>query len=216
MIARIDAGIVVQEGSLPMTINGTQYTTLDALRVGTGQDWRDYEPATPQPWQEKSASVATATGWTHTVTDRPIIDIRAETIARLGEISRAAQDAIVRSHGKSAEYSRNVDQINAADSPERTAFLTGKSTAFAGWTTYELDGVTVRKVVVAGNVQSFIDYVLDANYLAAAVGDAIVNERGRLIQLAKVEADPATCYGFIAQYQAFVDGKLAGLAKQAP
>lgn len=95
--------------------------------------------------------------------------MRDGTIKKLSEISKAAQDSIVRSPGKSAEYDRNIAMIGAPDSVERTAFLLAKSGSFAGWKTLNLDG-TLRYEVVSGTAQSFVDYVSDARALCVAAG----------------------------------------------
>lgn len=168
--------------------------------------------------EEFASSSLIAKGWVIQDPPQPpaptLEEVRASAVNQINETSRQMLDLLVYSAGKKAEYDRNFEIINSATSPERTAFLTDKAVSFAGYTLYEPDGVTIRKRVVIGDMQSFVDYAVEAKALVTAAGDAIVNERGNAIQRVTAAADEAAINNEVAAYQAFCNGKLYALAVQ--
>lgn len=149
--------------------------------------------------------------------DPPVSDIgllRSIGASKVNNISKQALDMLVYSAGKKAEYDRNFEYINATASAERTAFLTAKATAFTGYRLYEPDGVTVRKQVISGDMQSFIDYAVEAKVLVATAGDGIINERGACIQRVNASANETAINTEVANYRNFCDTKLSTLSIQ--
>ena len=142
--------------------------------------------------------------------------MRDGIIKKLSETGTNAQNAIVRySPGKAEEYKRNLDMIRAADSADRTSFLLGKSISFAGRETFNGDG-SLRCRVVAGDIQSFIDFVNDASSICLAAGDAIVNGRGDAILRMQEITELSEAEAELADHVKFCEDKLLQLKKQAP